>query len=107
MFQDSKLAETFAIRIMARFERVGGGVFLRRNGNRVVTQKGKKFAVDRSDWTTLGNMQQMYDVIYNEMVDAKVAEKLNLPVFMNQKGEAVEESKRFGMKVNTKLSHPE
>ncbi len=48
----------------------------------------------------------MYDVIYNEMVDAKVAEELNLPVFMNQKGEAVEASKRFGMKVDTKLTHP-
>ncbi len=65
--------------------------FLRRNGQRIVTQQGKKFAVDRSDWTTLGNIAQMYDIIYNKMVDAGVAEKLDTSVFFNQEGEIIEE----------------
>ncbi len=65
--------------------------FLRRNGHRIVTQQGEKFAVDRSDWTTLDNIAQMYDIIYDEMMDASVAEKLDTIVFMNEKGEIVED----------------
>ncbi len=60
--------------------------FLRRNGYRIVNQQGEKFGVDRSDWTTLDNISQMYDIIYDEMVDAGVAEKLDTSMFMNKKG---------------------
>mmetsp|Transcript_31728 Transcript_31728/g.67253 ORF Transcript_31728/g.67253 Transcript_31728/m.67253 type:complete len:115 (+) Transcript_31728:309-653(+) len=64
------------------YGRVGKGWwrgFLRRNGHRIVTQRGEKFAVHRSDWTTFDNIKQMYDVIYDEMVDAKIAEKIDSP----------------------------
>ncbi len=89
---------------------VGSGwwyVFLRRNGQRIVTQQGEKFAIDRLDWTTLHNISQMYDIMYDEMVDTGVAEKLDTSMFMNQKGEIVEKFNGFGRKVDTKLTHPE
>ena len=81
--------------------------FLWRNGHRIVTQQGERFAVDRSDWTTLDNISQMYDIIYDEMVNASVAERLETSVFMNKKGEIVDEFYQFGRKVDTKLTHPE
>ncbi len=49
----------------------------------------------------------MYDIMYDEMVDTGVAEKLDTSMFMNQKGEIVEEFNGFGRKVDTKLTHPE
>ncbi len=63
-----------------------------------------RFAVDRSDWTTLDNISQMYNIIYDKMVDAGVGEKLDTSVFMNQKGEIVEEFYRLGRKVDTQLT---
>ena len=45
----------------------------------------------------------MYDIIYDEMVDAGVAEKLDTPVFFNQEGEIVEEFNRFGKKLTQNL----
>ncbi len=47
--------------------------FLRRNEDKLVTKRGEKFALNRSDWTTLPNIRQMYEVIYDEMVDASPA----------------------------------
>ncbi len=41
-----------------------------------MTKRGEKFALNRSDWTTLPNIKQMYEVIYDEMVDAGVAIEL-------------------------------
>ncbi len=67
-----------------------------RNGHRIVTQRGEKFACDRSDWTTLGNISQMNDITYDEMFDANIAEKMEEPFFMNQKGKVVEECNQFG-----------
>ncbi len=92
------------------YGRVGKGWwrgFLRRNGHRIVTQQGEKFAVHQTDWTTFDNIKQMYDVIYDKMVDAKIAAKIDSPVFMNQRGELVDELNRFGLKVDTKLTYPE
>ena len=45
------------------------------NGDKIVTKKEEKFALDKSDWTTLKNIQPMFDMIYNEMVAAKDGEK--------------------------------
>ncbi len=80
--------------------------FLKQNEHCIVTQQGEKFAVDRSDWTTLEKITQMYDIVYDEMVGAKVATKLETPMFMNQKGEQVDESQRFGKEVDMQLTYP-
>ena len=83
---------------------VGG--FKKRHRNRIVTKRGEKFACNRSDWTKMKNIRQMYDVIYDEMVDAGVAVKLDKPIYTDRKGNEVEESKRFGMKQDIKITHP-
>ncbi len=81
--------------------------FLKRNGHHIVTQRGEKFAVDRSNWTTLDNISQMYDIIYDEMIDAKIAKKMEVQIFMDLDGEVVDESNCFGKKVDVEITHPE
>ena len=45
-----------------KYGKVGKGWwqhFLMRNGNKIVTKMGEKYAADRSDWTILKNIEQM------------------------------------------------
>ena len=49
----------------------------------------------------------MYNVIYDEMVDASIAERLVAPIFTDRDGNEVEESQRFGLKQGTKITRPE
>ena len=79
-----------------------GRGFLRRDGHEIVTKRGEKFASNRSDWTTLPNIKQMYEVIYDEMVDAGVAIELQTPIFTDIDGNPVDEAERFGMKQKIK-----
>ncbi len=41
------------------------GEFLQRNGHQIVTKQGEKFAMDRSEYTSLANVKQMYDIVYD------------------------------------------
>ena len=50
---------------------------MRRNEDKLVTKQGEKFPQNRSDWTTLLNSPQMYEVIYDEIVDASPAVNVN------------------------------
>ncbi len=52
-------------------------------------------------------MKQIYDIVYNDKVAEKTAEKIDTAVFINQKGGVVEEYKRLSKKVGMKLTHPE
>ncbi len=56
-----------------------------RNGHRIVAQYQEK-DVDQSDWTTLDTISKIYDIIYDEMGDETIAEKMDRSVFMNQNG---------------------
>jgi hypothetical protein len=47
--------------------------FLKHHKNEIVTKRGENFVLNRHDWTTFENIQQMYDVIYDELVDVRVA----------------------------------
>ena len=80
--------------------------FMKRHGHRLVTKKGERFACDRSYWTTLANIQQMYDVIYDAMVDASIAMKIQVPVFTDRYGNEVSEKERFGLEQHIKLTKP-
>ena len=40
--------------------------------DKIVTKKRDKFAVDRSDWRTLKNTKQIFDIIYDEIVAVKI-----------------------------------
>ena len=73
--------------------------FKKRNADKIVSKKGEKFELDRSIWTTYHNFKQMYDRFSDEMEYAKVAVKLDTPVWMNKDGETVEEKDSFGCKV--------
>ena len=82
--------------------------FLRRHEDKLVTKRGEKFALNRSDWTTLPNIKQMYEVIYDEMVDANVAVALDTPVFTDINGKLEDhETKRFGLAQPIKITKPE
>jgi hypothetical protein len=50
----------------------------------------EKFASDRSEWSKDNHMQQMYDVVYRNMVLAKIAVNLPEKVFMDENGKVVE-----------------
>ena len=48
-------------------------LFKKRWSHKLVTKRGQKFAMDRSNSLTYANVKQMYDQVYNCMVDAGVA----------------------------------
>ena len=64
--------------------------FLKRHGDKIITKRGEKFAIVRSNWTILKNIEQMYDIIYDEMVAANVAKKLPKPIYCDYRGNKVE-----------------
>ena len=81
--------------------------FKARNGNKIVSKKGKKYGLDRSAWSTYNNFNQMYNGVITEFVDAKVAVERDSPAWMDRTGNVVEESEAFGCKVTHDIIHPE
>jgi hypothetical protein len=83
--------------------------FLRRNGHRIVTKRGQKFESNRADWCKEVYIRQMYDVIYDNMVEAGIAEKLAQPVFMDANGDVVDKDdpNRLGLECDIKITHPD
>ena len=53
-------------------------LFKRRWSHRLVTKRGQKFAMDRSCALTYANVRKMYDDVYQCMVEAGVAKKLDV-----------------------------
>jgi hypothetical protein len=80
--------------------------FMERNHEKIVSKRGKKFEMDRSNWTTYLNFAQMYDDIEEELIDAGLAIKNMEYEWMNKEGEICEENDSFGMKVSIKITHP-
>ena len=72
-------------------------LFKKRWEHKLVSKRGQKFAMDRNNSLTYSNMKQMYDDVYDSMVDAGVAIKLDQPLD-HQTGR---------LHVNYKLTHPE
>jgi hypothetical protein len=82
--------------------------FLHRHANCVCTKKGRKFELDRSNWTKYRNFLSMYEDIEEELVDAGLGVKLPPPpIWMDEKGNQVEEHLSVGMKVQTRLLRPD
>ena len=80
---------------------------MRRNPE-VVTKRGVKFAINRCDWCNLENFELMYQLIYNEFVDAGVAKRLEGDgKWLDINGNEVEEQEAFGRKCTHLLTHPE
>lgn len=89
---------------------VGNGYwngFLDRNAHLLQTKKAEKYELNRAKWTTYRNICDMYKMTKKEMVEeARVAEYLEKPVWMNTKGEVVEEKDAVGCMVDTIITHP-
>ena len=80
--------------------------FLCQHEHELVTKQRERFALNRHDWMTLENIKQIYDVIYDEMVDAKIAIELVAHTSTDQYGNTVDEEGQFGMKQNSQITHP-
>ena len=83
--------------------------FMKRNGHKLKIKSGKKYAVDRANFTSYLNFKDMYDQIEESLVgDSKVAVKLPEPIWMNKDGEEVEcEDDAFGCKVGIDIKFPQ
>ena len=80
--------------------------FMRRNGHLIESTRGQKYELDRSSWTTYTNFNDMYKHNYREMANAGVAKVLDSPVWMDIKGNIVEEADAYGCKCSHELTHP-
>jgi hypothetical protein len=82
--------------------------FLKRNQHKLRSKKGKKYDLDRSNWTTYLNFNDMYDHIESILVhESKIAEYLPEPVWMDKEGNEVSEENAFGCKVKIKYTRPD
>ena len=79
---------------------------VKRNRQTLTTNKGRLFELNRTNWTLYRNFRDMYVDVEKHMVAAGVAVKLDEPKWMDKEGNEVEELDSFGMKVETKLTHP-
>jgi len=49
------------------------------NRHCLVSKRGARFDCNRADWTKLSYLTQMYEKIYDQMLEAGVAVKLDFP----------------------------
>jgi len=54
--------------------------FKRRNSNKVITTKGQKYELDRSNWTTYQNLAQIYSTFGDYIEEANIVKRLEEPV---------------------------
>lgn len=84
------------------------GSFYKRNKDKLATQRAKKFEMNRKNWTKYRFFQQMFDSVYNVMIDAGLAKKLRHPIWMDKEGKPVlDEVDGFGFKIDIDLIHPD
>ena len=82
--------------------------FRRWYGHLLVSKKGVQFGHNRSEWCKDDNFKRMYDLVYEAMHVAGVAEKLTVPEWQNKAGEKVScESEATGEKVEYRVTHPD
>ena len=83
--------------------------FMRRNGHLIKSKSGKKYALDRANFTSYLNFKDMYDHIEDILVhDSKVATYFDTPKYMNRDGDVVEdEADSYGLKCNIKINRPD
>ena len=90
--------------------RIGEGYwagFMKRQGHLLVSKREQKYELDRSSWSTYTNFAQMYEQIANEMMEARVANRLGIAEWQDEKGAECDEKNAFGCKVTHRVTHPE
>ena len=80
---------------------------MKRNKHKIIGKRDQKYKLNHQNWTTYNNFVSMYNHVIDELVHAKVAVKLDHPVWMNQNGEICSESEAFGYKVHHKILRPD
>ena len=80
---------------------------MKQHKTKLKSGKGRKFSCNREDWCTYDNFLQMYKCIYDEMILAGVAAKIEVPVYMDRKGNAGSADKGFGRKCTHQLVRPD
>jgi len=73
----------------------------------IVSSKGQKYELNRSNWTTYQNVSQMYECIEEELITTGVAVRLPEPIWMDADGNHVEEDDLFGCKVTCDITKPD
>ena len=71
---------------------VGSGYrkgFRKRNIYLVFSERGKKYELDRSAWSTYANFAQMYDQVIEELDNSNLMELLETPKWMDKDGKEV------------------
>ena len=61
----------------------------------------------RTNWTKKSNLSQMYDIIYDVMVEDRIASERPEPISIDIGGKEVERSERFGLKQDIEIDHPD
>jgi hypothetical protein len=80
--------------------------FKRRNRDKLDTGVAVAQAACRKEWSSYQNFSQMYNLVYEQMDQARVLEALEVPVWMNLAGEIVLLQKEaFGEKVCKIVKH--
>ena len=69
--------------------------FWKRNCHIIESKATQKFSKDCSEWSVYHNFTQMYDKVYDAMVEAGVAKKLDKPKWVDVDGNEGEEAQTF------------
>lgn len=84
--------------------------FMNRNKDMLVSAKGGRMHLARREWTTYNNMQTMYELVYEQMVEAGIASHLpeEEHYWVDRSGNRVNsEEEAIGHKCSMKLDHPD
>ena len=81
--------------------------FKKRNKHLIRSKKGKRYELNRANWSTYANFAQMYEQIYDEMEEAGLAVKFASPKWMDKLGNEVLKENSFGCMVTHDLLFPE
>ena len=84
--------------------------FMNRNNHVINSGRGRRQHTARKVWTTFDNIDDMYELMYKHMIDARIAEHLpeEEGYWVDEHGNKVEkEEDAAGHKCTAKLIHPE
>ena len=80
---------------------------MERNGYLICRKRGAKYDLDRASWSTHANFADMYSHIIDEMVDTKLAVKLETPVWKDRAGNVCMEKNALGCKITHNILRPD
>ena len=72
-----------------------------------MSKRGQKYELNRQKWTTYANFVDMYKHCIQEMVDAGLAKKLEVPRWITRNGRICSEDQAFGCQVTHDLIKPQ